>query len=846
MSLPELPIELLTQIVSYLEYASDFCALSQTHPFLYPLVQPRISEFLDNENPPQALVDAAKIGSEASVRKLLKMGARFPEPFKPNIKTAPGDPMAWAAKNGHVEVVKLFLEHGRDPHPLTGCYEFKKEAIPSNFSQWRPEPLLNPVCENPLMLAAREGHETVVKLLIEHGVKTEYYIDTFKEGWEHPLTWAVIKQHIPIMKLLIWNDPGCIERYSNRYNTPMHALAMTSPTSAHFDEMFDLLAIGGKIHASQGGKSAFELAMRRGNVKFIDLAFRNDEFNDECPFDIAYLLDLVEESAQTHPEMASLLMGQFDVQQAMRHDDASRMKLFRAAASGGFEDLMERLIEKYWYYPSDYDQHIPLLGLAARSGHIGMYKLLSKREDTNCPGPTKLPQSPESEDDPFTGERPPNVPTPEDIPLIRALHRGHYEMVHFLVDEGYDGFLAVSEGPQLLFDRLLFYGQTEILQQLFYKATAPPVEDIAFEDRALSISMAILGGEAAFRALLNNGVILDREAHYHKRAFELAASLADVPILEIFLDAGFRSDMQRCGYMPDSVKLHCEDGLTLPLIYAAHANDRDKAEAAVDLLLRRGASINQPSGKGSCSALYATAAASMTYQIYFMHTKLMGRMHHFPDEARNSWSLDSLNDSKLQVQATELLLKKGADPLFWNQHGRSPLVVATIADNKEIVKLLLSSFDEQDVPFSEIERHLRAAGSIRDLPPKLRGYGSNGSVLDEAGDILDPLEIDRELEHEQAVFPEFGHQHNEGDDSEDEEDEDEDGSEDDDEDEYGYGDESTDDEGSENGELEALGGPIGSGPNNGQPQNAGTQAKRDPERLIWQYYWPKIYPPPSK
>ncbi|CAI7653535.1 unnamed protein product [Penicillium bialowiezense] len=841
MSLSELPIELLTQIVSYLEYASDFCAFSQTHSFIYPLVQPRIAEFLENEDPPRALVDAAKIGSEASVRKLLKIGARFPEPFKPNIETAPGDPMAWAAKNGHVEIVKLFLEHGRDPHPLSGCYEDRKEAIPSNFSQWRPQPLLNPLCENPLMLAAREGHESVVKLLIKHGVKTQYNIGTFNEGWEHPLTWAVVKQHIPIMKLLIGNDLDSIERFSNRYNTPMHALAMTSPTSAHFDEMFDLLASVGNTHANRGGqKSAFELAMSRGNVKFIDLALRDDEINDVCPFDIADLLELVEESAQTHPEVASFLMGQFDVPQAMRHDDASRMKLFRAAASGGFEDLMKRLIEKYWYYPSDWDQHIPLLGLAARSGHIGMYKLLSEREDTNSFGPTNMPQSPESGVNPFTGGRPPNVPTPEDIPLIRALHRGHYEMVHFLVDEGFDGVLAVSEGPQLL-----FYGQTEILQELFDKGTAPPVEDIAFEDRALSISMAILGGEASLRALLNNGVVLDPEAHYHKRAFELAASLADVPILEIFLDAGFRSDMQRCGYMPDSVNLHCEDGLTLPLIYAAHANDRDKAEAAVDLLLRRGASINQPSGKGSCSALYATAAASMTYQIFFMHTKLKGRMLHFPDEARNSWSLGSLDHSKLQVQATELLLKKGADPLFWNQHGRSPLVVATIADNKEIVKLLLSSFDEQDVPFSEIERHLRAAGSIRDLPPKSRGYGSNGSVLDEAGDPLNPLEIDRELEHEQAVFPEFGHQHNEDDGSEDDEDEDEDESEDDDEDEYGYGDESTD-EGSENGELEALGGPIGSGPNNGQPQNAGTQAKRDPERLIWQYYWPKIYPPPSK
>ncbi|KAJ5325999.1 uncharacterized protein N7506_009101 [Penicillium brevicompactum] len=590
MSLLDLPIELSTQILSYLEYASDVCAFSQTHPSFYRVAQPRIAQVVENEDPPLSLVDAAKKGSEASVRKLLKMGARFPEPFKPSIATAPGDPMGWAAKNGHVGVVRLFLEHGRDPHPLSSCYGGPKEPVPANVSYWDPPLLRNPLCYNPLMLAAMEGHEPVVKLLIEHGVKHHYNDNAASDvRWEHPLTWAVIKQNIPIIKLLIDIDIDGPLRSSNRYNSPLHALALIPPTSVHFDEIFDLLTYFVDFHSCRGGDlSAFELGVSKGNVKFVERALHWEKINELRPRDITYLLRNAEETARTDPKMASVLMGQFDVNQAMRYDDAARDRLFRAAAAGGFMDVMKRLMKDYKHCPLGEDQYLPLLGLAAQNGHIEMYKLLSKREDTARYGPTNQPQMQEYDVHPFTGFQPPYDMTPEDSPMIQALHRGHYEMVKFLIDEDYDKVLASEEGPQLLFDRALFYGQTEIVQKLFDKRTAPPLGDIMYEDCALSICMAILGGEAVFRTLLKNEVHLDPKDHYHKKAFELAAFRAEVPILEIFLDAGFRSDMKRCGFAPASVSLHCEDGLTLPLIYAAHARDRKDAEAAVDLLLKRG------------------------------------------------------------------------------------------------------------------------------------------------------------------------------------------------------------------------------------------------------------------
>jgi ankyrin repeat protein len=51
-----------------------------------------------------------------------------------------------SAQNGHLEIVKLLLEHGADVKAKTELF-----------------------CETTLHLAARNGHFEIVKLLLEHG-----------------------------------------------------------------------------------------------------------------------------------------------------------------------------------------------------------------------------------------------------------------------------------------------------------------------------------------------------------------------------------------------------------------------------------------------------------------------------------------------------------------------------------------------------------------------------------------------------------------------------------------------------------------------------------------------------
>jgi hypothetical protein len=86
-------------------------------------------------------------------------------------------PLSWAAENGHEAVVKLLLEKGADI-----------ESKDSKDSR------------TPLLWAARNGHEAVVNLLLEKSANPE--VKDFKDS-RTPLLWAVGNGHEAVVKLLL-------------------------------------------------------------------------------------------------------------------------------------------------------------------------------------------------------------------------------------------------------------------------------------------------------------------------------------------------------------------------------------------------------------------------------------------------------------------------------------------------------------------------------------------------------------------------------------------------------------------------------------------------------------------
>ncbi|KAK4161596.1 hypothetical protein QBC43DRAFT_243126 [Cladorrhinum sp. PSN259] len=117
------------------------------------------------------LIGASYEGDQSMVKLLLGLSNVEIDPKDSRNRT----PLSWAAKQGHETVVQLLLEKGAD--------------VKSKDSRgW-----------TPLIWAAYQGHETVVQLLLKKGADVE---SKDRRGWT-PLIWAAYQGHETVVQLLL-------------------------------------------------------------------------------------------------------------------------------------------------------------------------------------------------------------------------------------------------------------------------------------------------------------------------------------------------------------------------------------------------------------------------------------------------------------------------------------------------------------------------------------------------------------------------------------------------------------------------------------------------------------------
>ena len=140
---------------------------------------------------------ASFFGIVPLTRKLLRKGWKSllnPYSYVDKRDSRDWKPLCYAAYNGHEAVVKLLLEKGAE-------LEIKDE---SNG-------------RTPLSWAAERGHEAVVKLLLEKGAELE---TKDKNNGRTPLLWAAERGHEAVVKLLL--EKGAeLEIKSNNGRTPL-------------------------------------------------------------------------------------------------------------------------------------------------------------------------------------------------------------------------------------------------------------------------------------------------------------------------------------------------------------------------------------------------------------------------------------------------------------------------------------------------------------------------------------------------------------------------------------------------------------------------------------------------
>ena len=256
-------------------------------------------------------------------------------------------PLSWAARNGHDRVVKLLLER-EDVDP----------EKPNNRNI------------TPLSWAADKGHEGVVRQLLGHeDVKPN---NPDNEG-DTPLFWAAGNGHEGVVKLLLGREDVEPNRPDDGGYTPLLRAA------------------------SEGHEGAVKLLLGREDVE------PNTPDNDGYT-------PLLRAASKGHEGVVKLLLGREDVEPNMP-DNGGRTPLLWAAYKG-HEGVVRLLLDREDVGPNmpDNGGGTPLFW-AANNGHEGVVKLLLGRE----------------------GVEPNTLDNGGDTPLLRAAYKGHEGVVKLLL-----------------------------------------------------------------------------------------------------------------------------------------------------------------------------------------------------------------------------------------------------------------------------------------------------------------------------------------------------------------------------------------------------------------------------
>jgi len=290
------------------------------------------------------LIWAARYGHEEVVGLLLRKNNIRPEQ-RDVVYFRTG--LSWAAGNGHEGVVNLFLGPGFvNPGSIVRRWGSARRLAGLLFGRRYVNPdSLCSASQTPLSWAARNGHEGIVKLLLERNDVNPDIPD--KLQGQTPLSWAARNGHEGIVKLLL-------ERKE------------VDPDSS-----------------SKFGQTPLWRAAEKGHEGVVRLLLGREEVNPDAPDTEYGLRPLWRAAGRGHEGVVKLLLGRKDV-----NPDAPDPKYGQTplslAAENGHEGIVRLLLERKDVNPeSSSKSGATPLWSAAATGHEGIVKLLLEREEVD-------------------------------------------------------------------------------------------------------------------------------------------------------------------------------------------------------------------------------------------------------------------------------------------------------------------------------------------------------------------------------------------------------------------------------------------------------------------------------
>ncbi|OPB43637.1 hypothetical protein A0O28_0099250 [Trichoderma guizhouense] len=487
-------------------------------------------------------------GHDAAVNLLLKNDAN------PNGWDREYSPLHLAVRNDHTAVVRLLLEGAANPGYQNLDNYFKHASKTGNVDMAK---LLFRWCGPNdcylLHIAARNGHEAMVQLLLDEG----FGLESRDEEGDTPLQDAAANGHEAVVKLLLQKGANLDIKNKNG-DTPL-LMAVENSHEAVTKLLLEKSANKG-AEASSLDKLLI-IAAENGDCQIVELLLESGaKPNPEEPG--ADATALYSAAKEGHIEIVKLLL---DWDANPRYILKRRLEpktALHGAAEGGDGAVM-RLLLQSGATLGDINDWGKALNLAAVHGYKSVVELLLEEGiDLNC-----------KRDDRSQG-----------TPLLSAAKGGNEEIVKLLLEKGADLKDYDTDGPTPLAQAA--DGGYKAVVKLLLEHSADPDAGRVKDLRPLAAA-AQNGHGAVVRLLLEGGAKLkpsERYGPYDEDLLSWASDRRYGAVVKLLLDKGAELESkQNNGWFTRT-----------PLHYAVHIG----YEAMVDQFLKKGANFDAEDGAG--------------------------------------------------------------------------------------------------------------------------------------------------------------------------------------------------------------------------------------------------------
>ena len=216
-------------------------------------------------------------------------------------------PLVWAAKNGHEGVVKILLE--------------RDDVNPEKLGEYE---------KTPLCYAAENGHEGLVKILLG---RDDVNPEKSDKGWQTPLLCAAQNGHEGVVKILLGRDDVDPEKPAMWDDTPL----ISAAASGH-EGVVKILLGRDDVNPEKPdlfGQTPLCFAARHGHEGVVKILLGRDDVNPEKPDEYGRT-PLSSAAEKGHEGVVKMLLGRDDVN-PNKPDNKGRTPLSFAVEKGHTE-----------------------------------------------------------------------------------------------------------------------------------------------------------------------------------------------------------------------------------------------------------------------------------------------------------------------------------------------------------------------------------------------------------------------------------------------------------------------------------------------------------------------------